>query len=114
MRSPNHLCRGVGAEGVNQGELFERPVFSPTYPKRSTLAATALAHLLAGRRLTHPQFESMTNSWRLSEPIRALRHDYGWPVQTIDIPAPTADRPDRVIAEYVLPSWVVQTVGGRQ
>jgi hypothetical protein len=112
MKSPAHLGRGVGAGGIGQGELFEPPTFSPTYPKPSTLAGEALALLLAGRTLTHPEFEERTNSWRLSEPIRALRHDFGWPVETIELPAPTAERPRRVIAEYKMPEWVLRIVGG--
>ena len=111
MKSPAHLVRGGEADGIKQCELFDPPPFSPVYPKRASLAGEALAVLLAGDTLTHPQFESRTRSWRLSEFIRALRHDYGWPVETIEIPAPTAERPDRYIARYVLPQWVRQEVG---
>jgi hypothetical protein len=102
---------GSGRDGTEQGELFEPPPFSPTYPPRSSLAGEALFLLLAGRTLTHPEFESITGSWRLSEPVRALRHDYGWPVQTIEIPAPTEERPDRTIAKYMMPAWVLREVG---
>jgi hypothetical protein len=111
MKSPAHLGRGGEADGSKQSYLFEPPPFSPSYPNRSTLAGEALAQLLAGRSLTHPDFEGITNSWRLSEPIRALRHDYGWPVETIEIPAPTTERPDRYIAKYVMPEWVLAEVG---
>lgn len=110
MKSPAHLCRGVGAGGFIQGELFEPPQFSPTYPKSSTLNGKALALLLEGRAITHPDFQNITKSWRLSERVRALRHDYGWPVQTIEIPAPTAECPTRKIARYALPGWVIQQV----
>lgn len=112
MKSPDHLCRGDGAGDGNQGELFDRSGFSPKYPKRTTLKGEALALLLTGRTLTHPEFQSITRSWRLSEPIRALRHDYGWPVVTVEIPAPTSERPDRCIARYHLPQWVLEHVGG--
>lgn len=103
---------GGGRDGNRQGELFEPPLFSPTFPKRTTLKGKALAILLTGRTLTHPEFQAITRSWRLSEPIRALRHDYGWPVVTVEIPAPTDERPDRCIGKYHLPPWVLEQVGG--
>lgn len=111
MKSPAHLGRGGEAEGINQGKLFEPPPFSPTYPPRSSLAGKALALLLTGRPLTHPEFEAITGSWRLSEFVRALRHDHGWPVETIEIPAPTEERHGRTIAKYMMPPWVLQEVG---
>ena len=110
MKTPERRQASSGVVG-EQLHLIDPPPFSPTYPKRSTLAGEALSLLLSGRTLTHPEFEGITLSWRLSEPIRALRHDYGWPVETIEIPAPTDDRPDRVIANYVMPQWVLQEVG---
>ena len=110
MKTPvrRQASSGVVGEQLN---LIDPPPFSPKYPKRSSLAGEALSVLLKGRTLTHPEFEGMTGSWRLSEPVRALRHDYGWPVETIEIPAPTADRPDRIIARYVMPQWVLEEVG---
>lgn len=111
MKSPANPGRGGEADGIKQCELFEPPPFSPTYPRRATLAGEALALLLAGCAITHPDFEGITKSWRLSEMIRALRHDYGWPVQTVEIPAPTAERPDRFIAKYILPEWAREEVG---
>jgi hypothetical protein len=110
MKAPERRQASSGVVG-EQLTLIDPPPFSPKYPSRTTLAGEALALLLAGYPLTHPQFEGITNSWRLSEPIRALRHDFGWPVETIEIPAPTAERPDRYIARYVLPDWVRQQVG---
>ena len=110
MKNPERRQASSGLVG-EQLNLIDPPPFSPTYPKPSTLAGEALSLLLSGRTITHPQFEGITKSWRLSEPIRALRHDYGWPVVTIELPAPTVDRPDRVIAKYVMPQWVLQEVG---
>ena len=108
-KAPDH-ANDQGACG-QQMYLLPPPPFSPTYPNRSTLAGEALAILLNGGSITHPQFESITASWRLSEPIRQLRRDHGWPVETIEIAAPTQERPDRYIAEYVLPAWVLEEVG---
>ncbi len=113
MSAPANLGRGAGAGGAGQQLSFlPQPEFSPTWPPKSTLADVALSHLLRGGKLTHPQFETMTGSWRLSEPIRALRHDFGWPVDTIEIPAPTTEHPDRIIGEYVMPDWVIREIGG--
>lgn len=112
MNRPAHFERSARAGGFAQWELFEPPPFSPKYPKRSTLAWAALMDLLSGKAITHPDFQTRTSSWRLSEPIRVLRHEFGWPVVTIEIPAPTKDRPKRYIAKYVLPDWVIRAVGG--
>ena len=109
MKTPKRRQTLSGVVG-KQLNLIDPPPFSPTYPNRSSLAGEALALLLSGRTLTHPEFEAITQSWRLSEPIRALRHDYGWPVETVEIPAPTAECPGRIIAKYVIPEWVRQEV----
>jgi hypothetical protein len=99
---------GVQAE---QMHLFEPPPFSPNWPKPETLAGRALALLLEGREISHPEFERISGSWRLSEPVRALRHDFGWPVCSNDLPAPTDEHPDRVISFYYLPAQVLEAVG---
>lgn len=110
MKTPDRRQADSGVVG-DQLNLIDPPPFSPTFPKPSTLAGEALKLLLSGRQITHPDFQSITKSWRLSEPIRALRHDYGWPVETIEIPAPTSDRPERIIARYTLPEWVLHELG---
>jgi hypothetical protein len=104
-RANDHGTRG------QQMYLLEPPPFSPTYPNRSSLAGEALAMLLNGQSITHPDFLNSTASWRLSEPIRQLRRDHGWPVETNEIAVPTADRPTRHIAAYFLPQWVLEAVG---
>lgn len=111
MKTPERLAADSRVVG-EQLTFLDPPPFCPTFPKASTLTGEALALLLSGRAITHPEFEDLTRSWRLSEPIRALRHDHGWPVTTIEIPAPTKERPNRVIAKYVLPRWVLEQVGG--
>lgn len=109
MKTPE---RRQASSGVGeQLYLIEPPPFSPIWSKRSSLPGRALAALLRGERLRHPRFEVMTGSWRLAEPVRKLRHQFGWPVQTIEIEAPTAENPTRVIGEYVLPQWVIDRVG---
>lgn len=56
-----------------------------------------------GEHIDHPDFESRTQSWRLGAVVFTLR-TLGWPIETIDIPSPTPENPDRVIALYRLDS----------
>jgi hypothetical protein len=58
--------------------------------------------LMDGRKIDHPEFENNTRSWRLGAVIFTLRA-LGWPIQTIDVPSPTEETPDRIIAVYHLP-----------
>lgn len=62
--------------------------------------------LMDGKKFDHPDFEARTQSWRLGAVIFTLR-SLGWPIETIDIPSPTEDYPDRVIALYHLPGKYV-------
>jgi hypothetical protein len=112
MKSPAYLCRGSEAYGVIQGELFEPMPFSPTYPNHSSLEGKALAMLLAGLEIEHPDFERVTGSWRLGAYIEKLRSK-DWPIITLDVTSPAPDRPDRVIARYKMPGWVLQELGAR-
>lgn len=77
--------------------------FCPTWPKRGSLADRALEMFMDGRLLDHPDFEAETASWRLAAVVCELR-DLGWPIESIDIPAPTDERQNRFIALYRLPS----------
>ncbi len=79
------------------------PPFSPTWPTRNTLEDKALALLLAGRLIDHPEFEGACGSWRLAAVVFNLRA-LGWPIDTIATPAPTDQRPGRTVALYRLPS----------
>ena len=73
----------------------------PTRPNADTLAGCLLGMLAAGDALTHPEFEERTGSWRLAAVAFELQA-LGWAVESVRIPAPTADRPDRSIARYRL------------
>ena len=109
MKTPDRRQAMSGAG--EQLHLIPPPQFCPTWPKRASLAGRALSTLLKGQAITHPEFEIATGSWRLAEPIRALCHDHGWPVETVEIRAPTAENPNRKIARYVLPDSVRQQIG---
>lgn len=85
---------------AGQLPLFEGlPTLLPTWPTRGTLAHRALALLLDGSALDHPTFEATTGSWRLAAVVFELRA-LGWPVQSEELPAPTADSASRRIAQY--------------
>lgn len=77
------------------------PPFSPIWPKRGTLTDKALTLFMAGRMLTHPDFQAITQSWRLGAYVGKLR-EMGWPITTIEILAPTDENPNRIIALYHL------------
>ncbi len=90
----------TGAHG-EQLSFLPPPPFCPSWPTRGTLADRALGMLMDGRLIDHPEFENSTQSWRLGASIHLLRKS-GWPVETIDVPSPTEQSPDRTIALYRL------------
>lgn len=92
------------AEMTATGEqlsFLEAPEFAPQWPTKGTLADKALGMFMDGQVFDHPDFESRTQSWRLGAVVFTLRA-LGWPIQTIEIPSPTPDCPDRLIALYRL------------
>ena len=97
---PAHKKRAA-AQAYEQLSFLPPPPFCPTWPSRGTLADKALGMLMDGRLIDHPEFEDVTQSWRLGAVIFKLRV-LGWPVETIEIPSPTEHKPDRVIALYRL------------
>lgn len=105
-----------GASG-EQLSFLPPPPFCPTWPTRGTLADRALGMFMDGRHIDHPEFEQVTQSWRLAAVVFTLR-TLGWPVEKIEIPSPTDESPDRVIALYHLHSkYVAEALaqnGGRK
>ena len=104
-RTKNETPTRSKASGVSGEQLsFLPPLpFCPTWPTRGTLADRALGMFMDGEHIDHPDFENRTQSWRLGAVVFTLR-TLGWPVETIDIPSPTPENPDRVIALYRLDS----------
>jgi hypothetical protein len=100
-KAPTH-DQAHGAYG-EQISFLPPPPFCPTWPKKNTLADRALGLLIDGRMTDTPDFQKVTASWRLADVVCDLR-DLGWPIESIDIPAPTKDRQNRFIALYRLPS----------
>ena len=101
MKKTSTTLHASGADG-EQLSFLPPPPFCPAWPTKNTLADRALGMLMDGRMIDHPDFEGSTQSWRLGAVVFTLRA-LGWPVETIDIPAPTEQCPDRVIALYHLP-----------
>jgi hypothetical protein len=86
---------------AEQLSFLEPAPFAPQWPTKGTLADKALGMFMDGQVFDHPDFESRTDSWRLGAVVFTLR-TLGWPIETIEIPSPTADCPDRTIALYRL------------
>ncbi|MFO1262784.1 MAG: hypothetical protein U1E84_05490 [Rhodoferax sp.] len=105
MKKAPTQTNATGAYG-EQLSFLPPPPFSPSWPTKGTLADRALGMLMDGRMIDHPDFECSTQSWRLGAVIFTLR-TLGWPIDTIEIPSPTEQCPDRVIALYHLPGKYV-------
>lgn len=108
MRAPENRWSGIG-RGVEQLSFLEQAPLSAQMPKHATLADKLLHRLLAGERLTHRNFEDVTNSWRLAAYVHDLR-ELGWPIEAVELPAPSRECPSRTIALYYLPDWVRESI----
>ncbi|NMM27215.1 MAG: hypothetical protein HHJ12_07970 [Glaciimonas sp.] len=99
------------SSGFEQLSFLPSPDFNPIWPTPNTLPARCLSMMLAGQTFIHPEFEAIAGSWRLSAVIFTLK-GLGWPVESLDIPAPTPEAPSRVISRYYLPEAIIQKVFG--
>ena len=109
MRKAPTPTKATGASG-EQLSFLPPPPFCPTWPTRGTLSDRALGILMDGRMIDHPDFENITQSWRLGAVVFTLR-TLGWPIETIEIPSPTEQCPDRLIALYKLdPKYTAQAL----
>lgn len=102
MNKAPHNLPAAGAWG-EQLTLIDPPPFCPTWPKRNTLADKALKLFLDGKVFDHPDFLEGCGSWRLAAVVFQLR-TLGWPIDSIEIPAPSEENPRRAIAIYKLPA----------
>jgi hypothetical protein len=110
MDAPKKKPAGQGGEFAEQGTLFEPPTFSPVWPSPATLPARALDILLSGERVTHPDFQAATRSWRLSASIDVLRK-LGWPILTFEESGQPITGRRRAIAAYQMAGYALQAVG---
>lgn len=108
MKNPDSL---QASSGFKQTSLLPEPDFNPIYPTPNTLPARCLSMMLNGQSFIHPEFEAITGSWRLSAVIFTLK-GLGWPVDSIERPAPTPECHSRTISRYFLPLEVIKAVFG--
>lgn len=102
MKKAPHNLPAAGALG-EQLSFIDPPPFCPAWPKRNSLADRALKMFLDGRVFDHPDFLEGCGSWRLAAVVFQLRA-LGWPIDTLEIPAPSEEHPGRTIALYKLPA----------
>ena len=105
--SPTALAE---ASRAKQQELFDAYEFSPRLPNPSTKEGIALDMMLNGEALTQPKFLEVTNSWRLAASIHKLINEYGWAIQSQDIPAPCIENPYRHISMYCIKEWALKSL----
>lgn len=104
-KAPNRANDAGASIANSQAEqltFLDPPPFCPTWPQRGTLAERALEIFLQGKKLDHPEFEAATDSWRLAAVVFELRES-NWPIESMELPAPTEDSPSRFISLYYLP-----------
>ena len=86
-----------------QGGLFGAiPEPRRTLPPAGTQPRWVLALLAEGERPDHADWYRETGSWRLAAHVHALKCEFGWPVQSTEVPAPTRRCPGRTISRYWL------------
>lgn len=112
--SPQTENPSAAANGdfIEQGELFKGPLLNPSWPTPGTLDSVCLEMLIAGQKLTHPEFQSVTHSWRLAACIERLVKLHRWPIERRDIPDPFKKRRARDIREYHLRLDAIELVKG--
>ncbi|NRT55896.1 hypothetical protein [Sphaerotilus uruguayifluvii] len=93
----------------NQGDLFGAiPEPLRTLPPAGTQPRRVLALLAEGERPDHADWYHETGSWRLAAHVGRLVHEFGWPVQSTEVLAPSRACPGRTIARYWLKQDDVQ------
>lgn len=88
---------------MEQMSLLGPVPFWLMWPARGSLPDRALKMFLDGRVLDHPDFLEGCGSWRLAAVVFQLRA-LGWPIDTLEVPAPSNEHPGRTIALYKLPA----------
>ena len=69
---------------MKQLSFLPEPKYNPKYPTETSLAFKALRLMLRGMKVSHPQFEEQTGSWRLAAHVHILKR-LGWPVQKEEV-----------------------------
>jgi len=103
--------RRQAESGFKQTSFLPEPDFNPIYPCPGTLPARCLRMMLQAKSFTHPEFEQVTGSWRLSAVIFQLK-ELGWPVESVELQAPTPECAHRAISRYFMPPNVLHKLFG--
>jgi len=96
-----------------QMSFLPQPKYNPKYPPETSLAYKALTLLLGGLKISHPDFETLTGSWRLAAHIHILKR-LGWPIQTQEVKLEwqVEDERKRYMGLYYLPNEILDLVHG--
>jgi hypothetical protein len=95
-----------------QHSLFPELPFGPRWPDPSSLPGQVLERLLTGERLTQVTFG--LHRWRLAAYVMTLKY-LGWPVESMDVPAPAGCGAGGKIREYWLsPVSIAEAEGARR
>lgn len=97
-----------GADSIDrhlpeQLSFLPPPPFNPSWPTPNTRDALALELFLDSQRLDAEDFHAVSGSWRLADSVFQLKAR-GWPIESLDVPAPTEACPHRAISIYFLPA----------
>ena len=99
------------SEAAQQGELFERPSFSPEWPNAATKEGQLLWALLAGASFNHAEFIGEARTWRLAAYAHALKRR-GWHVRTLTEDGQPWTGNSCGIARYALDAADIKAVKG--
>lgn len=98
MKKPHLPSKASGVYG-EQLSFLPKPLFCPKWPNPATVTGRVLAEFLRGEWLDHSDLIEGASSWRLAAYVNDLKA-LGWPVETIDKPAPTPSCHHRKISVY--------------
>lgn len=97
---------GLDSTDRHQGEqlsFLPPPPFNPQWPTPNTRDAHALELFLDSQRISAEDFYAISGSMRLPDSVFQLKAR-GWPIESVDVPAPTPKCPGCTISIYFLPA----------
>lgn len=78
-KNKTRASRQASTGSNKQLTILPKPDFNPEWPRKNTLAYHALLLMLQGKKISHPDFDQVTGSWRLAAHILILKK-LGWPI----------------------------------
>lgn len=107
--------RAIQIETRKQLSFLPEPRYNPKYPPEASLTSKALRLMMDGAKISHPEFEALTGSWRLAGYVHCLKK-LGWPVETehITVPSHEEGMRNRSIVVYYLPDDLLEFMRGVQ